>query len=85
MKEVSPNRKWDNSATPGPDSTLNAQLIKVMESAGWEAPWAYCAAFAEGMIIMALRRLACRPDQYVRLRKLIQPGVMHTVRSLSAV
>lgn len=85
LKEVVPNKKWDNSATPGPDSVLNARLTEVMESAGWEAPWAYCAAFAEGMIILALRQLGCQPGQYARLRKLIQPGVMNTVRALSSV
>lgn len=36
------------------------------------------------MIILALHQLGCRPDQYVRLRKLIQLGVMNTVRSLSS-
>lgn len=85
LREVKPNAQWDNPATKDADKQLNAQLVECMESAGWEKPWAYCAAFAEGMIILSLRQLGCRPDQYVRLRKLIQPGVMNTVRALSSV
>ncbi len=84
LLECRSNAEWDNPATPEAERALNAQLTAVMKEAGWEAPWAYCMSFAEGMVILALRRLGYRPEQTTRLRKLITPHVMTTVRNLSA-
>jgi hypothetical protein len=83
LRERRPNAEWDNPATPAADRALNARLVECMESAGWQAPWPYCIAFAEGMLILALLELKCRPAQYATLRKLITPHVMTTVRNLS--
>lgn len=83
LYEKRPNAEWDDPRTPEPERALNAQLIAVMQEAGWEAPWAYCAGFAEGMVILALRRLGYQSAQYSRVRKLITPHVMTTVRNLA--
>ncbi|MES2705140.1 MAG: CHAP domain-containing protein [Verrucomicrobiota bacterium] len=83
LLERRPNAEWDHPATPAAERALSAQLTECMESAGWQAPWPYCIAFAEGMLILALRRLGCQPWNYARPRQLITPHVMTTVRNLS--
>ena len=66
LREVKPNADWDNPNTPGPDRVLVDELRSLMRSSPWEPGWAYCAAFAEGMVLAALRSLAATPDQIKR-------------------
>lgn len=83
LLETRPNTEWDNPATPEPERALSNQLKAVMGEAGWEAPWAYCAAFAEGMVILACRRLGFEEVKISRIRKLMTPHVMTTARNLA--
>lgn len=57
LREVRPNQDWDNPSTPGPDTALVQELRSLMRAAPWEPGWAYCAAFAEGIVALALERL----------------------------
>ena len=63
LREVKPNANWDNPSTPGPDRALVDELRSLMRQSPWEEGWAYCAAFAEGMVLAALRSLAATPTQ----------------------
>ena len=85
LLERRPNAEWDDPRTPDAERALNAQLNAVMAEAGWEAPWPYCMSFAEGMVILALLRLGYQSAQFSRVRKLITPHVMTTVRNLSGI
>ena len=53
LREVKPNADWDNPNTPGNDRALVDELRSLMRSSPWEPGWAYCAAFAEGMVLAA--------------------------------
>lgn len=56
LREISPNRNWDNPSTPGNDAALVAELKAMMVSTPWKVTWAYCAAFNEGVLKSALKK-----------------------------
>ena len=55
LREVKPNADWDNPNTPGNDRALVDELRSLMRQSPWEPGWAYCAAFAEGMVLAVIR------------------------------
>ncbi len=73
LREVKPNADWDNPSTPGPDRVLVDELRSLMRQSPWEEGWAYCAAFAEGMVLAALRSLAATPEQIKRWQQTMTP------------
>lgn len=73
LREVKPNSNWDNPSTPGPDRALVDELRSLMRQSPWQEGWAYCAAFAEGMVLAALRSLAATPAQIKRWQQTMTP------------
>ena len=73
LREVKPNADWDNPNTPGNDRALVDELRSLMRQSPWEPGWAYCAAFAEGMVLAALRSLAVTPEQIKRWQATMTP------------
>lgn len=72
LREVKPNTDWDNPSTPGPDTALARELRALMRPSPWEEGWAYCAAFAEGVVAAALLRLV-PPAETARFRAVMGP------------
>ena len=73
LREVKPNADWDNPNTAGPDRPLVDELRALMRQSPWEPGWAYCAAFAESMVLAALRSLAATPEQIKRWQATMTP------------
>ena len=73
LREVKPNADWDNPNTSGPDRPLVDELRALMRQSPWEPGWAYCAAFAESMVLAALRSLAATPEQIKRWQATMTP------------
>ena len=73
LREIKPNADWDNPDTPGPGRVLVDELRALMRQSPWEPGWAYCAAFAEGMVLAALRSLAATPEQIKRWQATMTP------------
>ncbi|WP_395734781.1 hypothetical protein [Prosthecobacter sp.] len=73
LREVKPNANWDNPSTPGPDRALVDELRSLMRQSPWQEGWAYCAAFAEGMVLATLRSLAATPAQIKRWQQTMTP------------
>lgn len=73
LKEIRPNREWDDPSTPGPDTEKVSKLKRLMRPAPWENGWAYCAAFGEGVVVEALRVLGHDPTPFA---KVMGPHVM---------
>lgn len=78
LVETKPNADWDDPKTPGPDRDLVNELRGLMRPSPWKPGWAYCAAYAEGVILLAMRKLGL-PTQ--RAAEMLQPGVMNTWRA----
>lgn len=85
LKEISPNSKWDDPRTPQPEKDLNDLLIKVMKEAGWGPGAPYCAAFAEGVTVLALRRLGVADGIIRAFRKLMTPHCMTSFANFKKV
>lgn len=83
MVEREPNARWDDPETKEADAARNRLLTAAMEEAGWQAPWAYCMGFAEGMVLLALRELGYADRQVAMIRRVLSPHVMTTVRGLA--
>ena len=73
LREVKPNADWDNPNTAGPDRALVDELRALMRQSPWQPGWAYCAAFAESMVLVALRSLAATPEQIKRWQATMTP------------
>ena len=76
LREISPNRNWDDPSTPGDDAALVIALKTMMRSAPWEDGWAYCAAFCEGVVKTALRKGEFHSDIVSAVAKTLGPSVM---------
>ena len=63
LREVKPNADWDNPKTPGRDLALAKELRTMMRPSPWEEGWAYCAAFTEGVVTVALQSLGASASQ----------------------
>ena len=85
LKEISPNTKWDDPRTPGPEKELNDLLIAVMKEAGWPSGAPYCAGFAEGVVVLAMRRLDVDESIVTKFRKLMTPHCMTSFANFKAV
>lgn len=81
LKEVKPNAEWDNPATPGPDTELVQELRRRMRAAPWEPKWAYCAAFAEAIIVAGLEQCGAPPEQIQRFAAVMSPHCMTSFRA----
>lgn len=84
LREVKPNSRWDNPATPGIDAVLCKELRALMKESPWEEGWAYCLAFAEGVVADGLRNVGATSSQVAKFRAAVSPHVMSTVASLKA-
>jgi hypothetical protein len=84
LRETVSNRAWDKPSTAGSDKALSDELRGLMRPAPWEDGWAYCAAFTEGMVVVALRRLGMGEKEIARFAKLHGPHVMSNVRAFKA-
>ena len=81
LKEVKPNANWDNPSTPGLDLDLVKELRDRMRQAPWQEGWAYCAAFAEAMIVAGLEQCQATPEQIQRFAKVMSPHCMTSFRA----
>lgn len=75
LREIKPNANWDNPKTPGPDTALVKELRDLMLPTPWQDGWAYCAAFAEGVVAAAIADLGT-PDQVAKFRAVMTAGVL---------
>jgi hypothetical protein len=57
------------------------ELRELMRPTPWQEGWAYCAAFAEGMVVSALRRLGAQEAQIRRFAKHHTAHVMTNARA----
>jgi hypothetical protein len=80
LKEVVSNQRWDNPLTPSPEKALSDYLVAAMKEAGWPPGAPYCAAFAEAMVVLALRNLGADTALVNRFRGLMTP---HCVTSFN--
>lgn len=81
LKEVKPNTQWDNPATPGPDTELVQELLRRMRKAPWPDGAAYCAAFAEAMIVAGLEQCGATPEQIQRFARVMGAHCMTSFRA----
>jgi hypothetical protein len=81
LREVKPNTQWDNPQTVGFDAELSNELRSIMRPAPWQEGWAYCAAFAEGIVVSSLRRLGADEAQ---IRKFSNVHTAHCMTNFRA-
>lgn len=81
LREVKSNAVWDDPTTHGPDAVLSEVLSKMMRPSPWEPGWAYCAAFAEGVVVTALRNIGYMPDEISRFAKVMSPHCITAARN----
>lgn len=85
LRETRPNKLWDRADTVGPDAALVKELIDLLKSVGWEEGWAYCAGFVDGIFCLSLKQEGASAEQIKKFTKLMQLGVMNSVRAFAAV
>jgi hypothetical protein len=81
LREVKPNAAWDNPKTPGPDAALVTILREAMRPTPWQDGWAYCAAFAEAAVRLALADLIVPREEREKFLAVHGPHVMTNVRA----
>lgn len=84
LREVKPNKEWDNPTTPGADAALNLELRALMQPSPWEDGWAYCAAFCEGVVARALLDEGL-PECARKWRRLFTPGVLRSYQAFREI
>jgi hypothetical protein len=86
LREVKPNAKWSKSKTiTKQDAELCLELRELMRPAPWQEGWAYCAAFAEGMVVSALRRLGATEQQIRRFSGIMNAHVMTSFNGFNKI
>lgn len=80
LYETVANTKWA-SRTKKNHAELSTNLSAMMKRAGWQAPWPYCMGFCKGVWMDALTD---KDDRYIRVKKLLTPGVMVTFNNCRA-
>lgn len=85
LREIRPNREWDNPATPGPDKILGNHLRALMRPSPWQEGWAYCAAFCEGVVVQSLRCLGASEKEIAKFSKVMGPHVVTSARGFAAL
>ena len=73
LREVRRNSDWDNPRTPERDFALAEELRALMRPSPWEEGWAYCAAYAEGVVVAALQALGFPDRKVKRWQKVMTP------------
>ncbi len=73
--ETHQNSTWDNPMTMGEDPEGYA-LRRMMEECGWQAGWAYCAAFCEAMWRTAYRELEAPGSLQREIAQKLTPSVV---------
>ena len=81
LREVKPNADWDNPKTPGRDLALAKELRTRMRPSPWEEGWAYCAAFTEGVVTVALKTLGATPAQLQVWANVMTPHCVTSARN----
>jgi hypothetical protein len=84
LREIRPNARWDNPATPGIDTALCLELREMMRPAPWQDGWAYCAAFCEGVVVSALTKVGASPDQIRRFSKVMNAHVLSSFNGFAS-
>lgn len=84
MREIKPNKEWDDTGTPGPDPEKSADLRAMMRPSPWVPGWAYCAAFAEGVYIRALELYGANRNTLNRFKTLMTPHVVTSANNFRA-
>jgi hypothetical protein len=84
LREVKPNASWDNPKTPGPDTALVVELREAMRPSPWQEGWAYCAAFAEAAVRLALAELLIPKAEREKFLAVHGPHVMSNVNAFRA-
>lgn len=84
LKEVKPNSKWDDPKTPGADTALSDELRALLRPSPWQEGWAYCAAFAEGVVAQALRNLDCSDRQVRDWTDVMTPHVVTSANNFQS-
>jgi hypothetical protein len=85
LREIRPNARWDNPATPGIDTALCLELREMMRPAPWQEGWAYCAAFCEGVVVSALRRTGATDEQIRRFSRTMNAHVLSSFNGFNAL
>jgi hypothetical protein len=85
LREVRPNTRWDNPATPGIDTALCRELRALMRPSPWQEGWAYCAAFVEGVVVSALTKCGASEDQIRRFTKVMNAHVMSSFNGFNGL
>jgi hypothetical protein len=85
LREVQPNARWDNPNTPEVETELCQELRELMRPAPWQEGWAYCAAFCEGMVVSALRRLGASDPQIKRFSSVMNAHVLTSFNGFNAL
>lgn len=84
LREIKPNREFDDPRTAGLDAELNRKLLAMYGGVGWEPGWAHCAAFVDGCYCAALQQEGADQFQIKQFTKLMQLGVMNSVDAFRA-
>ena len=83
LREVRPNADWDNPKTPERDLALAEELRTMMRPSPWEEGWAYCAAFCEGVVTVALRTLGASSAQLQAWARVMTPHCVTSAHNFS--
>jgi len=81
LREVKPNELWENPHPAHRDAKIVNLLIAQLKSVGWSPPLAYCAAFVDAVVCMALTNLGASKEQIAKFTKLQQLGVLNSARA----
>lgn len=83
LKEVIPNKKWDDPTTPGPDARAK-KFEEWIKKAGHQDGWPYCMSACKAIVKEALENLGLTP-QYLWLLQAINPSVMQSFNNLNKI
>ena len=85
LREVRPNARWDDPSTDGEDAALSNELRALMQPSPWKDGWAYCAAFAEGVVMEALRLGDFSVETQSRFSELMSPHCVTSANNFGRI
>lgn len=85
LRETKSNSEWDNPLTRASEKALSDELLGLMRPTPWEPGWAYCIAFCEAVVRLALSDLGASADQIRAVTRPITAGVMVTRDNLETL
>ena len=85
LRETKSNAEWDNPLTRASEKALSDELLGLMRPTPWEPGWAYCIAFCEAVVRLALSDLGASADQIRAVTRPITAGVMVTRDNLETL